>query len=504
MSNDMFAYMKDYIRQNKIPLGTLFNQFDKDGNGVISTTELRPFLKKMLPWHASLSEKDVRHFQVMVDTSGDGAISLIELKAALNSSIAVSHQVHSKESEGKGDFAVGWEDVLILFAQYFESHHTKVEKVFERLDTKRRGSLDQNGIRKFLKIVVPALNNKEVRYLMAHLHAVDSDGDGRLSLRELKEGLKKIIEKKPVTSDAAPGLSSPSQDSSSSSSSSEQACAREAIRAVTEASMEPTDESPPPQASPAQSSKSATRAAPPPPSTTNLAPPRTKKLAEMDMMAALYHYLARRNWDYDRVLHSLLLTAVFKQFDTNGDGLLKIQELVAFAAKIKPTATMQEISTMKRSLDTNHDSVVTIQELKIGLERYAATHPDFLQPTDQQQPRSLPEKPSQVPASPPSHQKSPAPPEASPHPAPPSQEATRSSAQEARPERPVQANLPPAAVPPPTLQKALHKVQQLVPHSTWQELEGAIQLILHQTNRLTDENARLIQRNEKLTQMLSA
>lgn len=495
MSNNMFAYMKDYIHQNKIPLGTLFNQFDKDGNGLISTTELRPFLKKILPWHASLSERDVRHFQVMVDTSGDGAISLMELKAALNSSIAVSHQVHAKESENKGDFAVGWRDVLILFAQYFESHHTKVEKVFERLDTKRRGSLDQNDIRKFLKMVVPALNNKEVRYLMAHLHAVDSNGDGRLSLQELKEGLKKVVEKEPLTSDAAPGLSTPSQDSSSSSSSSEEASAREAIRAVTEASMEPTDEARLPQASPPQSSRSATRSALPTGSAPNAAPPRKKKLADMDLTAALYHYLARRDWDYDRV---------FKQFDTNGDGLLKIQELVAFAAKIKPTASMQEISVLKRNLDTNHDSVITIQELKSGLLRYAATHPDCPQTNNQQQPRSLSEKPSHVPASPQSQQKSQAPPDASRDPAPPSQEAARSSEQEAQPERPVQANILQAAVPPPTLQKALHKVQKHVPHDIWQELEGAIQLILHQTNRLTDENARLIQRNGQLTNMLSA
>lgn len=124
----------------------IFNHFDKDGEGTISRDELAAGISSMKHFK-QLSEADIKDLVAILDTDGDGTISLHEFKNFINISPQAMKKINTEKQSNQ---------------------------ILERLRAILKGAQAQN---------------KSPQDVFAHL---DKNGDGDLSLSELKEGLLKI------------------------------------------------------------------------------------------------------------------------------------------------------------------------------------------------------------------------------------------------------------------------------------------------------------------------
>ena len=76
-------------------LKSLFDSNDYDRDGRLEFSELDSFLAAALS--AEVSEAELRYFQVMMDTDGDGAVTFKEMVAALRECWATSQAVLAKD-----------------------------------------------------------------------------------------------------------------------------------------------------------------------------------------------------------------------------------------------------------------------------------------------------------------------------------------------------------------------------------------------------------------------
>lgn len=124
----------------------IFNHFDKDSEGTISRDELAEGISSMKHFKA-LTETDVKDLVALLDTDGDGTISLQEFKNFINISPQAIKKINTERQSNQ---------------------------ILERLRAILKGAQAQN---------------KSPQDVFAHL---DKNGDGDLTLSELKDGLLKI------------------------------------------------------------------------------------------------------------------------------------------------------------------------------------------------------------------------------------------------------------------------------------------------------------------------
>lgn len=55
---------------------------------------------------------------------------------------------------------------------------------FGRFDSNRNGLLEPRELAQMLRTTIPGITDQQLRYVLAHLHGFDLDGDGCLSYRE--------------------------------------------------------------------------------------------------------------------------------------------------------------------------------------------------------------------------------------------------------------------------------------------------------------------------------
>lgn len=73
----------------------MFDANDYNGDGQLEATELDGFLSSVMP--EGVSDAELKYFQTMMDSDGDGAISLAEMVAALKECWATSQSVFLKD-----------------------------------------------------------------------------------------------------------------------------------------------------------------------------------------------------------------------------------------------------------------------------------------------------------------------------------------------------------------------------------------------------------------------
>ena len=87
--------------------------------------------------------------------------------------------------------AVAWEDITLRLREYLDAEATSAENIFREADKDGSGYLELPELAQLVRKMLPAVNDDEIKYLLTSLVFMDPDGDGRVSLKELKQVVHK-------------------------------------------------------------------------------------------------------------------------------------------------------------------------------------------------------------------------------------------------------------------------------------------------------------------------
>ena len=79
-SADLFASLDRFLKEKRLSLKQVFDEFDADRSGALDTRELDVFLRRIMP---DVTKTQERLFQVMLDVNGDGSVAYDELVAII-------------------------------------------------------------------------------------------------------------------------------------------------------------------------------------------------------------------------------------------------------------------------------------------------------------------------------------------------------------------------------------------------------------------------------------
>ncbi|CAH1788765.1 unnamed protein product [Owenia fusiformis] len=142
---------------------------------------------------AGMSEGEIAGYREvfnMFDLDGSGSISSGELKVALEEMGFVPSdeevQVLLRQIDADGSGQVEWEEFLAMFQAKPKKQHTEasLRKAFRKLDKDKSGDICRNEVRQFLResgIGEDILPDGEIDAMIAE---VDTSGDGKISFEE--------------------------------------------------------------------------------------------------------------------------------------------------------------------------------------------------------------------------------------------------------------------------------------------------------------------------------
>eukprot|EP00899_Mesostigma_viride_P004901 jgi/Mesvir1/14411/Mv09797-RA.1 len=190
---DILTRLVEFLETRETRLVELFRQADKDGSGKLNAVELAQMVKEIQP---GCTEKQLRHFKVMVDTDGDGQVSYKELTQALQQCKELG--VYLRDAGGSNTpQAVNLSDLEQKLATAARSKgEGGMRATFDKYDRNGDGELDQEEVLQMVKKLMPGLSPKEIRYLMLHFYNTsrgqsgdDDDGYG-ITYEEFRRALK--------------------------------------------------------------------------------------------------------------------------------------------------------------------------------------------------------------------------------------------------------------------------------------------------------------------------
>ncbi|KAG2427358.1 hypothetical protein HXX76_012552 [Chlamydomonas incerta] len=174
MAQALFETLDTYLKQNRMKCQEVFAHFDKGAKGYLEPAELGQLVQHFLP--NQVSAGDVKYFQVMVDRNHDGQITYAEFLEAAKSSRAEEQAARERSMDAR--------TALQLVSEYIRTSGTEVRAAFGRFDSNRNGLLEPRELAQMLRTTIPRITDQQLRYVLAHLHGFDLDGDGCLSYRE--------------------------------------------------------------------------------------------------------------------------------------------------------------------------------------------------------------------------------------------------------------------------------------------------------------------------------
>lgn len=180
---DLFKALDSYLKRGKIHLKEVYDNFDANHSGELSTAELGRFLQEVMP---GVKPAQQRYFRAMLDINNDGKVTYTEMVASLKECIAVGE----KASASAG--SVELTDILVKLKDHISSKNSTVHVIFNEFDKDSSGALDQAELAAMFAKLIPNLTPKEKRYLLAHIAKLDLDGDGKISLAELRKALRAV------------------------------------------------------------------------------------------------------------------------------------------------------------------------------------------------------------------------------------------------------------------------------------------------------------------------
>lgn len=133
-------------------LAQLFEVFDTNANGIITSPELRDVI---VSFRVGLSEADLDRMMKTFDTSGDGSLQPEEFSALMQS-----------------------------FRSEDNSVEAQMERAFLRFDANRDGGLDAREVKALMEASGQTLTLREAKGIVFE---ADADGNGRIDTREFND-----------------------------------------------------------------------------------------------------------------------------------------------------------------------------------------------------------------------------------------------------------------------------------------------------------------------------
>lgn len=221
---DLFQALDVFLKTYQARLRDVFDHFDSDGSGALDGNELGRFLRRLMP---EVGGEDVRYFMTMLDLDGDGALTYEELMEGIRACMTTGSKSHQADIR----------TVLATLKDYMKENNLTVAEAFRKFDKQKRGNLarraavlhticslsprpsapsfflvtharscpsaavpqDLRDLSLMFAELLPGISNEYRRKLLAHLRSLDTDGDGYVSLWELKMALQmlRVVRTKP-------------------------------------------------------------------------------------------------------------------------------------------------------------------------------------------------------------------------------------------------------------------------------------------------------------------
>mmetsp|Transcript_1820 Transcript_1820/g.6524 ORF Transcript_1820/g.6524 Transcript_1820/m.6524 type:complete len:458 (+) Transcript_1820:144-1517(+) len=171
---NIFAMLDAYLKKNRTRATELFRQMDKDRDKKLETEELKRFVKREMP---DVTDRELRHFVLLVDLDGDGKISSTEFEKAMKRSLLSHRAVRAADPGARraGADTIAASEVLTRLDEYIVANRTKAGELFKSFDVDHSGKLDAKEIKKLVKLVLPGINHDELSYVLAHLERLDPE-----------------------------------------------------------------------------------------------------------------------------------------------------------------------------------------------------------------------------------------------------------------------------------------------------------------------------------------
>ncbi|EFJ49749.1 hypothetical protein VOLCADRAFT_89515 [Volvox carteri f. nagariensis] len=184
LGDDVFSRLAGALAQRSKTLDMAFSEYDRDGNGQLSTSELTELMRAYLP---DASPMDVKHFQAMLDTDAVEAgeellLSRREFVSGLPENVLIQEQIRA----GRDD-----DDVVPRLKDYLTENEQIIRDVFEQFDENSDGQLDHLELQQ-LVASIPGLEPREKKFILALLYVHDQNRNMRISLDELLDALQKF------------------------------------------------------------------------------------------------------------------------------------------------------------------------------------------------------------------------------------------------------------------------------------------------------------------------
>ncbi|KAG2493237.1 hypothetical protein HYH03_008653 [Edaphochlamys debaryana] len=183
MAQALFETLDAYLKQQRMKAREVFAHFDAAGKGWLAPEELGRLVEHFLP--GKVTPGDIKYFQVMVDRNQDGKITYEEFIEAARHSRAEEQAARERTDEARR--------ALQNVSDFARQYPSEMKAAFARYDVNRNGLLEPRELAQMLRATVqPPLDAQALRYVMAHLHTYDMDGDGALSYREFAIAMRAI------------------------------------------------------------------------------------------------------------------------------------------------------------------------------------------------------------------------------------------------------------------------------------------------------------------------
>jgi len=157
-AKEFFTALNEFTAGTGLSLQDFYNLFDDEDNGVLDKQQLGRLVQTLLP--DAQHPSTLRYMHVLLDDAGAERVPLSSLEGLMRkcSLFGVDIEVQS---------AFGIKDVLLKLAGLMLDQDKSAKEVFMQFDHTGRGLLDESGLARMFKALMPGLTSEELTTLVA-------------------------------------------------------------------------------------------------------------------------------------------------------------------------------------------------------------------------------------------------------------------------------------------------------------------------------------------------